>query len=219
MVKRWEQSIAVVPLNYFMLWGIALQDSDGKKMHHRWVCAKGRDDYLQQVHLRIFHSSKHRPRFWQTQAQTGLLVNNVVADWRLQPGPVQVARQTMEQCEGAAVHVWKSQSILPFVCLPPPASAAPDRPAGLVVSPFPSPAARRSRSRATLRGWTEENLKKNGTGNKNGRGNPVNGPRRSAVKILKWKKTTKRTLSNVISGGQRPWRFSCLLMSVLFSFN
>lgn len=29
------------------------------KMHHRWVCAKGRGDYLQQVHLRIIHSSKH----------------------------------------------------------------------------------------------------------------------------------------------------------------
>lgn len=29
------------------------------KMHHRWVCAKGRGDYLHQVHLRIFHSSKH----------------------------------------------------------------------------------------------------------------------------------------------------------------
>lgn len=48
--------------------------------------------------------------------------------------------------------------ILLFLCHHLPASPAPDRPAGLVVSPFPSPAARHSRSQATLRGWTEENL-------------------------------------------------------------
>lgn len=62
---------------------------------------------------------------------------------------------------GAAVHeVCENQFfclfILLFVChhLP----AAPDRPAGPVVSPFPSPAAHHSRSRVTLTGWTEENL-------------------------------------------------------------
>lgn len=29
------------------------------KMHRWWICARGCGDYLQQVHLRIFHSSKH----------------------------------------------------------------------------------------------------------------------------------------------------------------
>lgn len=64
---------------------------------------------------------------------------------------------------GAAVHeVCENQffclSILLFVCHHLLASPAPDRPAGPVVSPFPSPAAHHSRSRVTRRGWTEENL-------------------------------------------------------------
>lgn len=43
------------------------------KMHHRWICAKGRGDYLQQVHLRIFHSSKHcLASDEQKQKNTGL---------------------------------------------------------------------------------------------------------------------------------------------------
>lgn len=48
--------------------------------------------------------------------------------------------------------------ILLFLCPRPRPSPAPDRPAGLVVAPFPSPAARHSRSRVAQRGWTEGNL-------------------------------------------------------------
>lgn len=127
------------------------------KMHHRWVCAKGRGDYLQQVHLRIFHSSKHCLAS-DKQKQEHRLVNNIGVDWLLQ-----FARLKMEQCEGAVDHeVCESQILCLFIqlflCHHLLASLAPDRPARLVVSPFPSPAARHSRSQVTLRVWTEENL-------------------------------------------------------------
>lgn len=67
----------------------------------------------------------------------------------------------MEQCEGAVdVEVCECNfSIRLFLCQHPLASPALDRPAGLVVSPFPSPTARHSRSQAALRGRTEGNLK------------------------------------------------------------
>lgn len=67
----------------------------------------------------------------------------------------------MEQCEGAVdIEVCECNfSIRLFLCQHPLASPALDRPAGLGVSPFPSPAARHSRSQAALRGRTEGNLK------------------------------------------------------------
>lgn len=45
-------------------------------MHHQWVCVKGRGDYLQQVHLRIFHSSKHCLTS-DKHKQKDRLVNNI----------------------------------------------------------------------------------------------------------------------------------------------
>lgn len=51
-------------------------------MHHWWVCAKGCGDYLQQVHLRIFHSSKYCLAS-DKQKQLHRLENNVRADWLL----------------------------------------------------------------------------------------------------------------------------------------
>lgn len=69
-------------------------------MHHRWVCAKERGDYLQQVHLRIFHSSK-LCLVSDKQKQKRRLVNNVGADWLLQSGSVTVRkRPRMEPREG-----------------------------------------------------------------------------------------------------------------------
>lgn len=60
-------------------------------MHHQWVCAKGHGDYLQQVHLRIFHSSKHclasdKTKAKQKKKKKHRLVNNTGADWLLQSG-------------------------------------------------------------------------------------------------------------------------------------
>lgn len=54
-------------------------------MHHRWICAKGCGDYPQQVHLRIFHSSKHCLAS-DKQKQKHRLVNNTGDDWLLQSG-------------------------------------------------------------------------------------------------------------------------------------
>lgn len=59
-----------------------------------------------------------------------------------------------EVCENQFFHLF----ILLFVCHHLLASLAPDRPAGPVVAPFPSPAAHHSRSQVTPRGWTEESL-------------------------------------------------------------
>lgn len=107
---------------------------------------------------------KTLPRFWQTQAKGRACEQYTVgADWLLQSGSVQFTRPRMEQCEGAVDHeVCESHFFCPFIllflCHHPRASLAPDRPAGLVVSPFLSPAARHSRSQVTLRGRTEETL-------------------------------------------------------------
>lgn len=124
-------------------------------MHHQWVCA----DYLQQMHLRIFHSSKHHLASDKQKQKHRL--REKYRRWLAVT--VWLARQRVEHCEGAVDRqVFESQFfclfILLFLCRHLLASPAPVRPAGLVVSPFPSPAARHSRSQVTLRGWTEGNL-------------------------------------------------------------
>jgi len=78
------------------------------KMHHRWVCAKGRGDYLQQVHLRIFHSSKHCLAS-DKRKQKHRHVNNIGGDWLLQSGRF---RPTMEQSECVDHEVCETD----FVC-------------------------------------------------------------------------------------------------------
>lgn len=54
-------------------------------MHSWWVCAKGRGDYLQQVHLRIiFHSSNIA--LLLTNKSKNRLVNSKDNDWMIQSG-------------------------------------------------------------------------------------------------------------------------------------
>lgn len=119
------------------------------KMLHQWVCAKGRGDYLQQVHLWICHSSKYCLSS-DKHKKRDRLVDFCSADWLLQSGSVQFARLKMEQCEGEVDHevcecLFFCLFILLFLCHHLLASLAPRHPAGLVVSPFPSPAAHHSR--------------------------------------------------------------------------
>ena len=102
---------------------------------------------------------KTMPRIGQTQAKTQACEQcTVVADWLSQSGS---QGRGWNNVRGAVdVEVCECNFFIRlFLCQHPLASPALHPPAGLVVSPFPSPAARHSRSQAALRGRTEGNLK------------------------------------------------------------
>ena len=66
------------------------------RMHYRWVCARGCGDYLQQVHLWIFHSSKcfiaSDEQKQKNKTKINKLLNSAGADWLLQSVSVTVRK-------------------------------------------------------------------------------------------------------------------------------
>lgn len=194
--------------------------------------------------IEIFHSSKYCLASDKQEAE-----NKNTGSW---PAEVltgccslfQFTRPRMEECDGAVDHdVWPS-FILLFPCRRWQASPPQRHPAGPVSAPSPSPAARHSRSPATLRGWTGENLE-NVTGAEWGEiraqredfkgmrlplccamsicwtaDNPVNDlsiSQRSVVRILSFylkKKATKTTLKSYDPWRTAPLEMLLLLMSV-----